>query len=243
MVRDFDAEVPDWCSHPGTLPPVSLPGWLSPLSQSAPEPPHEAAELSPPPSAVVPVLPPDEPAPASRRSPSWTAANEGGPPSSLPAPSRRGIPFVGPDPAEIEHLHAALVEAIAVGLRARREALVAAERDLVHLALAIAGKVVGREIAADPAVLAGWAREGIAALGDQDRLTVAISPDLALRLPPDAWALELDGIAPVVDRALPPGGCEVRGSYGRVDAGLGPRLASVAEVLEEALPGVGSEAA
>lgn len=241
MVRDFDAEVPDWCAHPGTLPPVSLPGWMA-LPQL--EPPHEAAELAPPASAVVPVIPPEEPAPASRRSPSWTAANEGGPPSSLPAPSRRGIPFAGPDPAEIEHLHAALIEAIAVGLRARREALVAAERDLVHLALAIAGKVVGREIAADPAVLAGWAREGIAALGEQDRLTVAISSDLAARLPPEAWAQALDGIAPVVDRTLPPGACEVRGAYGRIDAGLGPRLASVAEALEEALPGgAGSVAA
>jgi flagellar biosynthesis/type III secretory pathway protein FliH len=214
------------------------------VSEPDPEPALEAAELSPPPSAVVPVIPAvEEPMPASRRSPSWTAANEGGPPSLSP-PSRRAVPFGAPDPAEIERLHAALIEAIAVGLRARREALAAAERDLVHLALAIAGKVVGREIAADPAVLAGWAREGIAALGEQDRLTVAISPDLAARLPPEAWAQALDGLAPVVDRALPPGGCEVRGAYGRVDAGLGPRLASVAEALEEALPGgAGSEAA
>ena len=239
----FEADVPaEWCEQSSSSPPVSLPSWLKP-------PPGTPSEAPAPPSAIVtpPTMPPPAPLPVSAPPASlprpWPVANEGGPPS-VSTPSRRSVAVVGPDPAEIEKLHAALIEAIAVGVRARREALAASERDLVHLALAIAGKVVGRELASDPAVIAAWAREGIAALGEQDQIVVAISPDLAERLPLEQWTRALEGASVVIDRTLPTGGCEVRGSYGRVDAGLAPRLAAVAETLEEALPGgMGSEAA
>jgi hypothetical protein len=243
----FEADVPaDWCAPNDSVPPMSLPSWLKPEIASAPDPSRM------PPIVAAPTMPP---APPPSRPHAARVEDRGdgllaveGAPASVPTPSRRFVPLPAPpmpcaDPAEIEKLSAALVEAVAVGVRARREALAAAERDLVHLALAIAGKVVGREVAADPAVVARWAHEGIRALGEQDQIAVAISPDLAERLPLDEWARALDGIVPVVDRSLPPGGCEVRGSYGRVDAGLAPRLASVAETLEEALSGVGSEAA
>lgn len=227
----LEPDVPaEWCAAPASLAPVSMPGWMKPLevpsSRPAPGVPSQSEHPSgarEEPAREQPPLPP-----LSIRAPSLRPSIK---------PSLRPVLQAGPTQAEVEQLHAALIEAVAVGVRARREALVAAERDLVHLALAIAGKVIGKELATDPSIVAGWAREGIAALAEQDQVVVAISADIAERLPPEAWRRALDGVEPIVDRALPPGGCEVRGAYGRVDAGLAPRLAAVAEVLEDALPG------
>jgi flagellar assembly protein FliH len=235
----FDDVPPEWCAPTGEATPVSIPLWIAPrLVERASAAPREPLTLVPSEPAA-----PVEPAPTTSRAPeAWTVANEGGPPSRA-AGSRRAGPAPAALTEEIEKLHAALIDAIAVGLRARREALAAAERDLVHLALAIAGKVVGREVACDPSIVTAWARQGIAALGERDHVTVAISPDLAQRIPPATWAQALDGAEPVVDPALPPGTCEVRGAYGRVDAGLASRLSSVAEALEDGLPAQGEEAA
>lgn len=220
----------DWSAPP--LPPSRRPSWLvlapppdAPatdlLDDGAARPPSQALESDPPPPSSV-----EEPAPRE---------------TVLPPPSDRLI-AVGapPEPEaseECEALRAALVQAISAGVKARRHALAAAERDLVELATAIARQIIARELAAAPALIASWAREGVAALGQQDQVVVAVAPDVAELVPAGAWASALDGLAAlVVDRGLPPRGCEVRGRYGRVDVGVEARLASVIDALGVAHP-------
>ncbi len=136
--------------------------------------------------------------------------------------------------SELEELRADVVDAVAAAKAHRRAVLAASERDLVSLAIAIAERVVGRELTVDPSFVAQLAREGVDALSAQDELTVAIAPDLAERVPAEAWARALDRTAsPVVDATLGAARIEVRGKYGRVDASVSARLDAVARALAE----------
>jgi hypothetical protein len=141
-------------------------------------------------------------------------------------------PHPEPHAAILEALRGALTLAVADAARARRDALAASEADLVALAAAVAQQIVGREIRLDPGLIAAWAREGVAALGEQDEVVVAIAPDLAELVPAATWAAALPGsAAPVIDPSLPPSGCEIRGRYGRVDASVNARISAVLAAL------------
>jgi len=122
---------------------------------------------------------------------------------------------------------------------ARADALLASERGLVDLALAIAERVVGRELATDPALVSRWAREGIAALHDEDDITIVASTDVAARLEASLPDVRLE-----VDAAAEPGSCRVRARWGSVDASMKARLAATMDALEppEAAPRVESAA-
>lgn len=115
---------------------------------------------------------------------------------------------------------------------ARKEALLSSEREIVRLALAVAERVVGRAFEADPSMVAAWVKEGIAALAHEDSVRCVVSPRLgeilqahgsfaSLETPPDL----------VVDPRFDDVQCEIRGRYGRVDAGLEARLDAVASAL------------
>jgi hypothetical protein len=150
-------------------------------------------------------------------------------------PETHAEPHPEPHAAILEALRRALTLAVADAARARRDALAASEADLVALAAAVAQQIVGREIRLDPGLIAGWAREGVAALGEQDEVVVAIAPDLAELVPAATWSAALPGsAAPVIDPSLPPSGCEIRGRYGRVDAGVNARIGAVLAALEGA---------
>ena len=117
----------------------------------------------------------------------------------------------------------------------RTKVLLESEGELVRLALAVAERVVGRELAIDPALVSNWAREAIAALdggtdstrpGADGRLVVAVAPDLG------AFVEESDFGAPiVVDPSLASMSAEVRGDPGRADVSAASRLSAVAEAL------------
>lgn len=68
---------------------------------------------------------------------------------------------------------ASLEARIEASERARDEETSAFEQRLVALAFAIARKVVGRELAADPELVATWAREAAATLGEGATVTTS----------------------------------------------------------------------
>ena len=119
----------------------------------------------------------------------------------------------------------------------RTKVLLESEGELVRLALAVAERVVGRELTVDPSLVSSWAREAILALdGGTDstrpsadgsaRLVVAVAPDLA------AMAKGADFGGPVVvDPTLPAMSAEVRADPGRAAVSAPSRLAAVAEAL------------
>lgn len=107
---------------------------------------------------------------------------------------------------EAEARDALAREVEAMGTRTR-ELVECAEREIVKLALAVAERVVGREVAVDPSLVIAWVREAIAGAELGEGVAIYVSTDLEARIPADAWGELADRVA--VDEELPRETCEV----------------------------------
>jgi flagellar assembly protein FliH len=106
------------------------------------------------------------------------------------------------------------------------------ETELLRLALAIARRVVGRELTSDRALVVAWTREALAALDRGEVVVVAAAPDVA------ALAGEASPEHPVeVDESLAPSAVELRGATRVVEASAEARLDVVVEHVGAALRG------
>ena len=160
-------------------------------------------------------------------------------PDRLPAPG--SLPPAASIPPEgtpelaalLEDLRTVIASARAQTLELRREALEKTERDLVHLAIAIAKRVVGREVETDPTIVTAWAREGIDALSSHDRVVVALAPEVLEALEASGERTAFEEVADVVsDPRLSRAECEVRGKFGRIDESVRARLDAVVAALD-----------
>jgi flagellar assembly protein FliH len=111
----------------------------------------------------------------------------------------------------------------------------ALEQQLVELALAVAAKVVAREVQADPTLVVGVVRDTLAELQEATVVRLRVHPDdhdlVAAhweRLRQQRGAEQ--GLL-VADERVQRGGCVVETAIGRVDAQLDTRLAQVAETF------------
>lgn len=206
--------VPDW-TKPRAPRRAARPSWIGGVCPRAPS----AAPA--PPAAEEPVAAPVVASIAPTSSTGRVVTSI----SILPVASLR------PDPSErIVELEAALDGARAEVARLARELaavrariLEESEPELVRLAVAIAERVVGRELAADPPPWERWIEEGIAALPGRRDPVVAVAPDVRTALGGEARV--------VVDAALAPGTCEVREGTSSVEIGARVRLAALSDVL------------
>jgi flagellar assembly protein FliH len=134
--------------------------------------------------------------------------------------------------AELAAARATIAENALQMASLRREILASSERELVQLSVAIAERIVRRELRADPELIARWAHEGLGALGEHDELCVVVSQDVAAALPDGRFRQLIgDGVALKVDLELAPGRCEVRGRHGRYDASVEARMAAILDAL------------
>ncbi len=104
-----------------------------------------------------------------------------------------------------------------------------AESELVKLAMAVAERVVGRELSVTPTLIVDWAREVVAASDLGGSFVVATSAALSAAVPDAAWGELEDALR--MDPALPAGTCEVRDGGRTVTVSAEERLATVAEDL------------
>jgi len=102
------------------------------------------------------------------------------------------------------------------------------EPEIVRLPLAIAARIVGREVNADPAMIHGWIEEGARILPNRGEVSVIVSPDVSALL---GSTEDLNGRPIVVDGSLPPGSCELREGSASVNVGADARLAAMADAL------------
>lgn len=134
--------------------------------------------------------------------------------------------------AEVEALQAEVVALATSADRVRRELLERCEGDVVELAAMLAERIVGRELATDRTLLARWARDGLAALGEEQDGEIVVSQDVFDSVPRTAW---VDGrgrpLVPRVDPKLGPGACEVRGPWSRIDGSAAARIRAVVEAM------------
>ncbi len=125
------------------------------------------------------------------------------------------------------------VGALSSSLTTTRSAVLeASEPELVQLALAIAERVVGRELSTSPALVAEWAREALACLSSRENATVTVSSDVAATVPTEAWSAVGVTSSVAVDSSWPAGSCVARSGASSADASLGARLSAVRDALD-----------
>jgi flagellar biosynthesis/type III secretory pathway protein FliH len=226
MARHDDPLAP-WCVRPEASPRNSRPPWMeaSPAPSMPPEGELDGPSGESPPEPAAPVVPAAEHLALVEEHAALVARH-----------------------AALAAEHATLVARLARLTEAndalardaetvRERVLAASEPELVRLACAVAGRVVGRELRADPALVVSWAREAVAALDGHEAATVVLAPDVEAAVPAEAWARSLGADhAITVDPTLPPGAVSVRSGASTVDVGAAARLAAVTGDLFADLP-------
>ena len=108
----------------------------------------------------------------------------------------------------------------------REEYFARVEREVVELALAIAGRILHREALLDPLLLAGAVRVALGQLGE--------TSGVRLRCPAgdvEHWRDWVAGLAPapeiVGDRSLAAGECALEATVGNVDLGVRAQLVEI----------------
>jgi flagellar assembly protein FliH len=106
----------------------------------------------------------------------------------------------------------------------------------VELALAVAAKVVAREVQTDLTLVVGVVRDTLAELQEATVVRLRVHPDDYDLVAPHWEQLRQQRGAEqgqlVTDERVQPGGCVVETAVGCVDAQLDTRLAQVAETFE-----------
>lgn len=105
-----------------------------------------------------------------------------------------------------------------------------AERELIHLALAMAQRIVRREVQLDPDLLLVIARVAIDRLGERATAVVHLHPSDHQTL--STRALEANGtIELVIDPDVPRGGCRITSAFGEIDAGIDAQFRELSREL------------
>jgi flagellar biosynthesis/type III secretory pathway protein FliH len=120
----------------------------------------------------------------------------------------------------------------------RAELRAQAELRAVELGLAVARKVLGTALAADPALVKEVVLGALRSTTARDHLVVEVNPDdveLVRSSITDAAAqLGVGRLEVVAERRVARGGCVVRMEDGEIDATIGEQLARAEEILLEA---------
>ncbi|MFN0170854.1 MAG: FliH/SctL family protein [Bryobacteraceae bacterium] len=133
--------------------------------------------------------------------------------------------------AKVEQLARAIESLSTLRSRIRKEA----EVDLVRLSVAIARRILRREIGVDPHALAGVIKACTERLDAREVHSVRVHPELAgpLRALLDSWR---SGVDVQGDPSLPPGGLVFETSRGSTDAGVETQLNEIERGFTDLLP-------
>jgi flagellar assembly protein FliH len=125
-------------------------------------------------------------------------------------------------------------------MRVRTEMIRHTEKQMVQLALAVARRVVHREVSLDPQVLATLMRVALERVSDAAKVTVRLNPVDHQSVTEALSGSASDQVTLTADGRVPRGGCKVESEYGDVDAGVDAQIQEIARAL---LAGDGSAGA
>jgi flagellar assembly protein FliH len=106
------------------------------------------------------------------------------------------------------------------------------EQQMVRLALAIARRVLHREVSLDQDLLIAMARVALDRLGENAQVTVRLHPEdyeATASARASAWTGAQVKVAP--DTRVPRGGCRIESDFGALDAGVDAQLQEIAHAL------------
>jgi flagellar assembly protein FliH len=106
------------------------------------------------------------------------------------------------------------------------------ERQMVQLALAIARRVVYREVSLDQDLLVAMARVALERLGEHAQVTVRLNPE-DFEATAAARAAQWTGthVTVVADARVGRGGCRLESEFGAIDAGVDAQIQEIARAL------------
>jgi flagellar assembly protein FliH len=122
-----------------------------------------------------------------------------------------------------------IVEAVRAFDRERSQYFSRVEREIVHLALSIAGKILHREAQVDPMLMAALVRIALTQLKDGSAVTVRVRPGEGERWRRDfaAGPGQSLQVTVVEDAGLEPGGCMLETELGSANFALDAQLKEV----------------
>jgi flagellar assembly protein FliH len=109
--------------------------------------------------------------------------------------------------------------------------LVRVERQVVQLSLAIAARIVHREVAHDRELLITMARVALDRLGDSSSATIRLHPDDHTAVANAKRADRPNTVRVVADPLVSAGGCLIDSEYGHIDVGVDAQLEELANGL------------
>jgi flagellar assembly protein FliH len=114
----------------------------------------------------------------------------------------------------------------------RQQMIHETERQMVQLALAIARRVVHREVSIDHDLLIAMARVALERLGESAQVTVRLSPE-DFEATSAARTAQWTGthVTVVADARIGRGGCRVESEFGAMDAGVDGQIHEIARAL------------
>lgn len=136
--------------------------------------------------------------------------------------------------SRVEQLKMEFVELV----MARRKVLTSMESEIVHLAVNIAEKIVGMELATGREIITGIVRQALATLKERDEVVVRVNPSEveAITANQPAYEAMIEGLKRfevIPDGAIEAGSCSIETSLGNVDARIATQLEAVRSGLEE----------
>ncbi|MBT9583602.1 hypothetical protein IV102_09635 [bacterium] len=123
-------------------------------------------------------------------------------------------------------------------IKQRHLMLASAEPDLARLAVKIAEKLVGQELAQNPEAVVGIVRLALAGIGDREQVLIRVNPvdyDKVVEHRSDFEKM-IEGLKKfdvTADAAIDVGGCAVETNLGNIDARLATRVSAMTAGLEE----------
>lgn len=120
-----------------------------------------------------------------------------------------------------------------------KETLLASQQQLVEIALAVARKILSREIATNPDAVLPIVKAALERVRDQDQVTVRVSPEdfgLVDDAAPELQSLLTQdcALSVVSDAGLTGGDCVVETAFGVIDARVDTQLEAIKTSLKEA---------
>jgi flagellar assembly protein FliH len=113
----------------------------------------------------------------------------------------------------------------------RGEMIRTTERQLVQLSLAIARRIVHREVSLDADLLVAMARVALDRLGDSAQVTVRLHPDEFEATVAGRTSVLGSHVTVIADAAVGRGGCRVESDFGAMDAGVDAQMQELARAL------------
>ena len=148
---------------------------------------------------------------------------------------------------KIELLLKALSESVAKLVELKKEIRGCGEKEIVELALAIARKIVCREIATCKEVIVDISKEALKKVEDQEEIRIKMNPADLAYLQQAGFDLSkinssIDNIQIQAEDTIENGGCIIETGWGEVDARIDKQLQVIEESFREELHKTGSGA-